>query len=76
MTTEAVIRRGEAYSKSEFMKRVGGWTETAWKTAKRRGLITVETAGRAYVTGDAFLDYIEGLVPSESADTPCSVDAD
>lgn len=68
-TADCVITRGCVYTKDAFKKGAGGWSESAWKTAKRNGLTTVETAGRAYVTGDSFVDYIEGLaVKQRSSD--------
>lgn len=58
------IRRGESYTKAQFLQR-SGMKEVAYRTARRQGLKTVETAGRVYITGDAWHEYLESLLTAE-----------
>ena len=77
MAQEAVIQRGCVYPKPVFLKLAGGrtpWTDTAWKTARRNGLRTVETAGRAYVTGDDFHDYIDRIAAEQKPASDATAD--
>ena len=62
--TSEPIRRGESYTKQQFQARTG-MREAVYRTARRQGLRTIETAGRAYITGDAWFDYIESLAKAK-----------
>ena len=64
-----VISPDEIYRKDEFLSRVG-WNEDAWRTAKRKGLKTIEAQRRVYVVGSAFQTYLEQIAgSSDSADS-------
>ena len=51
------IRRGESYSKSEFLRRIGK-KQASWSSLKKAGLRTIQTCGGAYVLGDDWLDFL------------------
>lgn len=51
------ICRGKSYRKDQFFVR-SGMGEAGFRTAKRNGLVTFTAAGRCYVTGDAWLDFL------------------
>lgn len=59
--TTQPIRRGESYRKDQFLARTG-MKEAGYRSARRQGLRTIETAGRVYITGDAWHDYLDSLV--------------
>ena len=52
------IEPGVIYCLEEFKNRAG-WSKHAMRTARRRGLRVIYTAGRAYVRGDDALDYFD-----------------
>jgi len=52
------------YHVDEFLRRVR-WSKHAWRTAKRRGLNVIHTAGRAYVRGSDFVSYLDGIDASD-----------
>lgn len=62
--TGQVIERGQAYTLDEFKARAG-WSQHAYRTAKRQGLKVVPTAGRVYITGDSFLDYLASIAAKQ-----------
>ena len=64
-TTNDPIRRGEVYTKAQFLSRTG-MREAAYRTARRSGLSTVETAGRVFISGDAWFQYLESLTAAKA----------
>jgi hypothetical protein len=66
VTAKGVIERDAAYTKEEFMRRLG-INEDAWKGMKRRGLIIRKDAKRVYVLGSDWLDFLQ-----QCADKPSS----
>lgn len=46
------------YALTELQRRTG-WSAHAMRTARRRGLRVLRSAGRAYVRGADFIAYIE-----------------
>lgn len=59
-STTQPIRRGESYRKDQFLDR-SGMKEAGYRSARRQGLKTIETAGRVYITGDAWHEYLDSL---------------
>jgi hypothetical protein len=53
-----VIQRDTIYH-IEALKQELGWSKHAMRTARRRGLTVIYTAGRAYVRGDDVLAYFD-----------------
>jgi hypothetical protein len=51
------IRPDSLYRATEACRRLG-WSATAYRTARRRGLAVKYFANRAYVTGKAISDFI------------------
>lgn len=60
------IRLGESYTKKQFLDRTG-MREAAYRTARRAGLQTIETAGRVFITGDAWHAYLQSLTVQNAA---------
>jgi hypothetical protein len=56
-----VIRESEAYTKEQFLERVG-WQGAAFAAAKANGLKTAKAGGRVFILGRWFHEYLEGLV--------------
>jgi len=70
MTAVAIsepVRPGETYTKSQFLQRTE-MGEHAYRTAVRKGLRVVHTAGKAFVRADDWRDYLltlaENAVPA------------
>lgn len=63
--THEPIRRGESYRKDQFLARTG-MKEAGFRTARRNGLKTHEAAGRTYITGDDWHDFLEGRAPCKA----------
>jgi hypothetical protein len=51
------IRPDSLYRATEACKRLG-WSGTAYRTARRKGLVVKYFANRAYVTGQALVDFL------------------
>jgi hypothetical protein len=54
-----VISIHEIYTLEEAKGRLG-WSESAFRAAKRRGLSVVTSGKRRYLTGTAILNYLQG----------------
>jgi len=54
------IAKGQIYAKPQF-KEIVGWGEHAFRFARRRGLKVKHTAGRCYILGDDFIEYVEDV---------------
>lgn len=61
-----VISPNEVYRKDEFLARVG-WSDDAFRTAKRNGLSIIEANRRVYVVGKSFLDYLDKIPASTTS---------
>lgn len=59
-----VISKHEIYRLDEFLSRVG-WSDAAWRTARRNGLQVIRTANRGYVDGSEFDRYLKTLVETK-----------
>ena len=55
--TPGIIEPGCVYHMDELLRRLR-WSRHAWRTARRRGLKVIRTAGRAYVRGDDVIAYL------------------
>lgn len=58
------IKNDEIYRRDDFLARVG-WGIHAWRSAKRTGLKVIRTAGRCYVRGCDFNDYLDHIAMKE-----------
>ena len=58
VTAKSIIERDAAYTKEQFMRRLG-INEDAWKGMKRRGLIVRKDAKRVYVLGSDWLAFLQ-----------------
>jgi len=58
-----VISIHEIYTLREAKGRLG-WSESAFREAKRRGLVVVASGKRRYLTGTAILAYLQSCSPS------------
>ncbi len=57
-TTAPPITVDSVYGKDQW-KQATGLGETAWQQARRNGLAVLSCHGRSFVTGRAWLEYIE-----------------
>lgn len=62
----APIERGVSYPLPLFMKRVG-LGRHGLREARKAGLRVVYAHGHAFVTGDAWLDYLESRPASDTS---------
>jgi hypothetical protein len=58
--TQQVIDHNKTYSLSGFMA-TAGWGRMAMRTARAQGLRVVRVAGRCYVRGSDFADFLGRL---------------
>ena len=65
LDSPGVIRPDEVYTKDEFCRRTG-MKAHAYRTAKRKGLRVISTAGRVFVRGADWLSYLD-VVSREDA---------
>ena len=63
-TSPGVIAVGELYRLDEARNRLG-WSESALRAAKRRGLRLLVCGKRRYVTGDEILRFLESIQQSK-----------
>jgi hypothetical protein len=56
----APIRADEAYSKAEFLRRVG-WKSAALTAAKEKGLRVILAGGRSYVLGSDWISFLHQM---------------
>ena len=69
--TPGVIRADEVYRKDEFLRRAG-MKQAGYRTATRNGLRTI-FAGRVWVRGADFIDYLAQVASAASPD-PAATD--
>ncbi|AMV18198.1 hypothetical protein [Planctomyces sp. SH-PL14] len=58
------ICSGSVYTKEELIARAG-WGKAAWLSAQKAGLQVQRRNRRAYVTGEAFISYINAAPTNE-----------
>lgn len=57
MDSPGIICAGEIYTRDEFLSRVR-WSLHAFRAARRAGLVVKYAAGRCYVAGESFHQYL------------------
>lgn len=55
--TPGIIQSDSLYHIEEMMRRLR-WGKHAYRSAKRKGLPVIHTAGRAYVRGQDVIEYL------------------
>lgn len=54
------IRTGEVYRLADAKARLG-WSDSAFRAAKKRGLKLLECGKRRYITGDEVLRFLQSI---------------
>lgn len=69
MATVAIpgIESGRVYQLFEFMK-LAGIGRHAFRTARDNGLRVIRTAGRCYVRGDDWFDYLDKVAEQQGGE--------